>query len=564
MLDKEQDNLNDYKTEGKKADIKFLEILKRFISTKLILASIILIVIGILLIILSFSRSGTNVFFFIMQETGKAIFITALISGAIKWYLTRQAMLLESEKDRVFREQLSFSLNELKSKIIEQTQKMTKSSKSLDALRSANIAKVYEKRLTASEDIKATLEHKSVEQIKIIGISLNDFIRDEHSTIHMAWESIEGYIANDRPPEKSEKLTIQVLLIDPKSSGAYYRGMAESTEDLFKTRIDKDVLSSLEHFYNLEKAARDNKNVSFKARIYRLPPILYLIWTPSTSYVQQYYFRPRHSGINIPVLKYYNQSGLDSTESSIHEELKFHFDYIWDRVSVSLDEYFVTYSLGTDNAIRKAKIKNIFYDQDISRNRIIHLIKNTNKILWIKGISLKSYFRSNSPLCMAIYDACKRNVEDIKILMIDPDSEQGEIRSFREYLINNPTGRSEDFVDDARKRQRLYKDTMDSIEFIEENLVEFSQNKKSNFQVRLFKSAPEAFILITDESVLVEQYHYGKIDKDIEGMKKILGGDFPIFEYHKTTNGEEEETFAPYKILKDHFEFVFNRCSRRI
>ena len=284
-------------------------------------------------------------------------------------------------------------------------------------------------------------------------------------------------------------------------------------------------------------------------------------------FVQQYYFRPRHSAdINIPVIQYHSKENSQVSGSSIHDELNFHFNWIWDHASISLDEYFNDHLIGIDEGARESNIINIYYEKDLkqerSRQRILHLISKTKKILWIKGISLKSFFKYGD-LFDSISNACLIETLDIRILLIDPNSEQARLRSFREFLMIRSDSKLDEFSDDERKKQRLYKDTMDSIANISDHLKELNSScTNHNFKARIFFSAAEAFTLITDDGALVEQYHYGKIrptqSQDSKG--KILGGDFPVVEYKRNDN----DVFDPYRILKDHFNYIFNNCSSEL
>src|SRR6202043_1995765 len=102
-----------------------------------------------------------------------------------------------------------------------------------------------------------------------------------------------------------------------------------------------------------------------------------------------------------------------------------------------------------------------------------------------------------------------------------------------------------------------------------EDLSKSSENHK--LKAALFRSAPEAFVLITDKAALVEQYHYGKIAATNvpanSRPNRILAGDVPVFEYgtsrgwpirdESESESESDESrrdvMDPYRILRDHF-----------
>ena len=295
--------------------------------------------------------------------------------------------------------------------------------------------------------------------------------------------------------------------------------------------------------------------------------------TPSTSFFELYYCRPQHGGdVDIPVFKCHAAFGPRQDHRadhkvrdrwSLHDELDFHFDWIWDNASVSLKDYWVDFSRGTDLAIRQAGVSNIYYDEKLSKERILRLIQRPgNKSLWIKGISLRSFFQFGD-LFDAIREVCFRGDVDVKVLLIDPECEQAKLRSFREYLINHPGAGLEEFVDRARTGERLHIDTTQSmaqIELLNAELV--ARGRTASFRPRLYHSGPDAFALITDDTALVEQYHFGKITPDVAG-RHILGGDVPVIEYAKIEIPADGNPLKdPYRLFRDHFRYVYDWCAR--
>lgn len=96
------------KTEQREKDFKikptkFIDLVARYIGARLLIAVIILFSLGILLVYLSFGKSETSTFYYILLEIAKALFITAVISGGVKWYMTRQYIKVEEVKEDVLR-----------------------------------------------------------------------------------------------------------------------------------------------------------------------------------------------------------------------------------------------------------------------------------------------------------------------------------------------------------------------------------------------------------------------------------------------------------------------------
>ena len=113
------------------------------------------------------------------------------------------------------------------------------------------------------------------------------------------------------------------------------------------------------------------------------------------------------------------------------------------------------------------------------------------------------------------------------------------------------------------QKAQLYSDTERSVRWLRSIA---SLSSAETFQYKWFATAPYCFMLMSDESVLVEQYHYGKVSQRA-GME-ILGRDMPIHEYKRYQNIhgiiDTDDPSAPlqtYELMKSHFEFVFEKCA---
>lgn len=566
---------------------RWLLTLADFISLKVLVVAISSIGFGVFLVLLSFDKAEASIYFYLLREVGKAIFITAIITGALKWYMVRQIRNLENARDGLIRHSLSQSLEDLKGNVIRQTQEVAAYVKSLDDMKAAGVSRFYRNRSEAADDIKRTLSDPEISEVRVIGISLNDFVRDEKAALHDAWRAIESRIRRTARINNKETIDVKVLIIDPHCQGAHLRANSEESSDV-RSRLVPDVMMAMEQFLDLMNEvnsqiqgdnAQETKEemrpsietkpiVRFEAKLYRVAPIAYLVWTPNVAYFQPYYFRQSHqSNVNIPLLKCDSQLADTLDKRFLHEEMKFHFDWIWSHASIGIGEYLSEYSIGTDHAIRQASIENIFYEPELSKKRILSVISNAKTFLWIKGVSLRSFFQLGE-IFQAIQNACHREGLSIRVMVIDPECEQAKYRSFREHLIFNADATLENFVDEVRHNQPLYRDTTQTIENIrhlQEDLK--SARSKGDFSAKVFTSAPEAFVLQTESTVLIEQYHYGKVrlnrerddNKVLRAM--ILGTDIPVLEYKVIDNlPVERQLRDPYRIIRDHMEYVYQYC----
>lgn len=529
---------------------------------------------------------GSDIYY-ILHEICKAILSAMVVTFGIVAFVRRWSHLSRDME----KEELKEKLAEISKDIAEQRDKLADYVSSIQALSVANVTKVYENRQEASEDIKMAILDKDVTTIDIIGISLNDFLRwDANEKLCGAWHAIEKRIRNKNESNASEKLIIRILLIDPESHGAFLRGKAEGKEDHDPTRLPSDVKDAIGRLRRIKEEAASNA-VCLEARLYRTSPILYMVRTPKASFVQLYYFRPTHrANVDIPLWRFGPSSTSEKRSMHDEKEIGFHFNWLWEdnTASISLDDWEKAHCHGTDLTIREAHIKNMFENAeregvDQGRKRLLHLIKQeSNTKVWIKGISLQSFFRHESSLYDALYGTCFKETNldrntTIRILLIDPECEQARYRAYREYRLHDPESSCtyEQFDKEGRwKTQRLVTDTNESIKVIQELTEKLKQaGKKNCLETRLYKSAPEAFILLTDQSVIVEQYHYGNIRTGVQtsGTQALCGKDIPQIEYEKVNpppSGENinvtDKKASPYAILEDHFNFVFEHCSRPI
>lgn len=563
------------KTQNNQNGSSLPKYVEPYVILKIIVAIAVMVFIGSVLLLIGF-KLPENIWSFIIREIGKAIIITALISSTIRLYFGKQLSIVEKEKkklkdkkDEMFRNEVNYQLEDLKKQVLIQTEEIAHKATCFDALQVSSVDRFYRDRDEASKDIKATLLREGIESMKIIGISLNDYMRDENETLNGAWKQIRRYIREDELPKGASSLDIKVMFIDPCSKGAFLRGQAEGREG-YEGRLLSDVLDTMRDLDKLINESSDNKNVKFDVRIYRTSPILHLIWTPHSAFLQSYHFRPRHSKGHIPVIKYHDSGEVDC----MHQELESHFSYVWENCSVNVKDFVEKHSRGTEEVTRLASISNMFYmhmKTDMQKKRMKYLITTTKKTLYIKGITLKAFFRTNDNegLFDALRKAALRDGLKVRILLINPDEEQAKLRSFKEYLLSKPSARLNEFIEKSEhERQDLFRDTKLSINYIDDAINEMSKNSSSpDIKLKLYKSAPDCFMLLTDESVLVEQYHYGKISPPMKDQDKIenklLKGDVPVFEYAKPSDEILKENVLrnPYNIFKDNFEYVFEHCS---
>lgn len=447
----------------------------------------------------------------------------------------------------------------------DQTRSLAGTSASLQAMIATGISRLYSGREDAASDIRRDLIDPANRSIRLIGISLNDFIRaDEHNTLAQTWADIRRFI------DKDHQLDIKILLIDPECFGAQMRSRGEARAlSSLAGRLSEDVVAVAESLRRLEQLVTETKHqVRFECRFYRIAPILFLCQVDSASYVQQYYFwSQRNASRSSPLIRFRQTEG-PADGRHMHEGMRDHFEWIWEHASISIHDVLEAKSIGTDKGIHQFGITNVFASRAAGRHRIQWLLDHAQTTVWIQGVSLRSFFEPGT-LFNTIVTLIGRGNIDIRILLIDTTSEQAKYRSYREQLFANPDLSFEDYLASGQHGESdLFRDTERSISNLRKQVAALRQNNpeigRSNLLVRKYATAPGCFMLRVDNSVLVEQYQYGKVVP--EGQKHapaILGKDMPLIEYQRTGAPlyDPIELRNPVSLLSDHFEFAFTRAA---
>src|SRR5262249_17221906 len=124
--------------------------------------------------------------------------------------------------------------------------------------------------------------------------------------------------------------------------------------------------------------------VRFDCRLYRVAPQAFLVWTDRSCYVEQYYFSlSREAQSAVPVVRFQTLD-IETTHdtpfawnnrTNMHSEMKDHFNWIWKKASISVDEWVDGGVMGYDMGLCQAGTVDVFMDQKQSAKRIISLLE---------------------------------------------------------------------------------------------------------------------------------------------------------------------------------------------
>jgi len=228
---------------------------------------------------------------------------------------------------------------------------------------------------------------------------------------------------------------------------------------------------------------------------------------------------------------------------------KDHFDFVFDEQSVIPETIYKKGIYGVNYIINDCRLINIFYKRNCDEmiTRINSLFETENKI-GILGISLRDFFHPDSKFDEVLKSLNKEQKKQLKIrvLILDPFSKQGQIRSKREQ------GVFDEYHDNEFIRGHLYDDVKRSLKHHTE-LVK----QGFNIEIKLYDASPSCFMFLTNKSLIIEQYHYGAMEsqeetnsKDKKDVKSTtVGRKIPVFEYSNESN--------MYIELQGHFRFIW-------
>ena len=451
--------------------------------------------------------------------------------------------------------------------IAQQTSSLLHTSKSLEAMERCGIVHIYPTRRDAAQDIGKDLGNASNTQIKIIGISLNDFVQGIDPVLADVWRTIQAYVRGQKRVQ-NDKLDIKILIIDPTCFGAKLRSESEcQAQSALAERLGTDVHAAAKELLDLQEEATrrgTSTGVSFECKLYRLPPMLFLSWVDSACYVQQYHFwSARDNRTPVPVFRF--RRLVESHDVyPYHSEMEHHFKWIWENASVPVRDYLALAVVGTDEGLNQCGAINIFTNPKMASSRIAGLLADARDKVSIQGVSLHSFFTPGK-LFEAFCNLLERGQAEVEILLLDPESSQAKYRSYRERLFVSGEQTYQEYVALGRHESSdLYRDTYRTMENIKNAVDDIVRRNgrgwKPKIKVRLYSTSPAAFILRIDGRVFVEQYHYGKITRE---ARAILGKDMPLFEYGQAPSSlyarESNDLRMPFGLLVNHLEYALDQ-----
>jgi hypothetical protein len=455
----------------------------------------------------------------------------------------------------------------------------------LDALDRAGISEVYATRRDASPAMALSFGASHITEIRLLGVTLTEFVRAGDGP----WSVIEEYLTGDRSlPDGSTHLSVKVLVSDPEGvgvrlfaapspSGAGHPRVSTLQEDVRNVSARMRALQHILASRNAPAARNGSADgeraqnvfdlsgpttlpVKLEFRFCRVTPHFFLISTNFTTYMQPYYLSQQASpNASMVVLQYGSQTAQ-------HHALTRHFDTLWVYSSADPTEVLDRASVGVEHGASESGLTEIFTSGTTARTRMVALLNSAKRRVWMQGLALIPILSGN--LEGAFEAAAHRAGVDIRILLLDPLSEACFRKSYVAHLKGHSSGQATggwtEYVASgaAHRLSNIYNNIIRSRDWFNDLEHALPPGKMA---VRLAQSV-EGFVLIVDDVILIEPYHYGGgLRTHFPSQTPLqLAEDLPAFEFHSPSSSlfpRSRDRSNPVEIFSRHFERVFEDFS---
>lgn len=429
-------------------------------------------------------------------------------------------------------------------------------------LRQTGLVNVFASWEDATTEMLAAMAAPQTIEIRLLGLDLSNwFAVRRNSGAESPGRLLERLLLGDETgTARGQGMRVRVLLLDPRCTAARVltRGVDvhESEERLELLRNETHFTA--EHLSWLSREVDSRQNGNFlQVRFYRTIPAFFAFTAEVGTFIRTYYAGIDPGPSLAPVWQY-------SDGSAVHEAARRHFDVIWETNSEPCEEYLLKKSAGVDQGIEMSGICNIYSDLAGAQERISWLIHNAQRRVWIQGVSLVHHL--GPPLEDAVLQLLRKPSIDARLLILDPDCEQARLKSYRDYLLDHEPGAADIDYKRYASDQLLHKNslTYTNIQHSTQRLMGMvGRAGVEHFQLRHYTCAPTSYMLIADDHLLVEQFHYGKPLMATDSMQAQLhlAREMPLIEYRHPSGllFEPRRGFDPLTVAEDHFSHVFNK-----
>jgi hypothetical protein len=442
----------------------------------------------------------------------------------------------------------------------------------LESLEQAEISDVFASRPRAFAAMHESAQLPRTTEISVLGITLSDFVTGKEGS---PWSLVDGYLRGHRPlPTGSTGLSVRVLICDPHSLGArLFRAPVPGGGDGQLLELEHDIRHATALLRSLRQAAeaRTDARVSLEFRFCRALPQCFLFVTDHAAYVQPYYLlQTAGDRAAMPVLRY-------DADADMRKALARHFDTLWSHASARPDDLIDGKPVRIERGAAQSGLVEIFTNAEDARSQMARLVANARRRVWIQGISNVPFLER--PLNAAFEKAAHREGVDVRVLILDPRGRYAIQKTFALFQTSGAACARDGWdaylaacADGAGPHQ-----SSGTVRNIRRSLEWFSRvadaanttGHPDKVSVRLTASV-ESFMLVADDHVLLEPYHYGDGTKtEFQAQTPLqLAEDMPLFEFHLPRAApfpaRLDERSDPVRLCETHLDRVFREFSTEV
>jgi hypothetical protein len=551
-------------------DSRILRIGYDLVTMNLWLRTAILVGVSVALIVLSFHWqviTRPTIPAFLASQLGTGLLVGAVGAALVQAFIMSTPQKMQEFVDELRSRPGEKTLEERLAELSDELRAHDQRTRTMagDVLDRIGVADVFTSPDETMAGISAVLADPAVTEIRLLGLSLGTWFggRRNSRRADLPGQQLESLLrgtAADSP--RRGNIHVRVLLLDPACLSLRlltHGAGSEATEEL--DRLRNEISEIAEHLARLSREVANQRNGnSLQVRFYRSTPPFFLFISDRGVFVRSYYYGL--AADHRAAIWHFN------AQSVAYEATGRHFDVLWDTDSTPCNEFLQHKSIGSDQGVSESGIVNIYTERNSAQERIRWLITHAKKRVWIQGVSLSHHL--SPPLEEVMLRLLRNSTIDTRILILDPDSDQAVRKSYRDYLLdldgNNPIEYDEYLQD---KKLHHSSDIYDRLQHSVQRFRSMSLKAGgANFQVRQYSCAPTSYILIADDHVLIEQFHYGKpvdVSNSIQAQLQ-LAREMPLVEYIRPHSGlfPPKPGLNPLAVIEDHFTQVFEHFGSRI
>jgi hypothetical protein len=435
---------------------------------------------------------------------------------------------------------------------------------------------MFASRALAATAMTDAVLNSQISDIRIMGITLSDFIS---ATRASAWSVLQRYLTGERPlPKGTETLDVKVLVCDPKSLASHLLNVPHSTygsadvltnDEEYKSALEADfehVLSRLRPLLNRQQS--EGSGITFEFRVYRGFPSSFFFSAGRTAFVQPYYMHKYDlDQPEMPVLQYDSNSVMSA--ALVHQ-----FDVMWREASACPDVLIERKPIRIDGGAARTGIVELYTSASMASVQLERLLRFAKRRVFLQGISNVPIIRGE--LNEAFIEVANKKDVTVRVLFLDPRSEAAKQKTFARYQsMRDPRAAvgwdaylaTAPSRDAPHQSSDIYDNIRISLNWFMRVARDANHVVPDKVKVRLANSV-NAFIIVVDDYVLFEPYHFGdefNVSFPVQTPLQ-LAGNMPLIEFHSPRPSpfpprRGENVSSPLDVCVSHFERVFEQFS---